>query len=98
MTADALLARRKGQALNAEEALAARRILAAPGNELVNMAKRLEPAGADPGSERRAAFSKAMVPDTGIQAQVSGATGEARLALESFSMVADSRDLPGMVR
>src|SRR3546814_12161879 len=97
MTADALLARRKGQALNAEEALAARRILAASGNELVNMAKRIERAGDDPGSELLAAFRKAMVRHTAIQEQVSGATAAAGRALQSFRMAADSRELPGRV-
>src|SRR3546814_12630164 len=51
MTADDLLARRKGQAFSAEEAYAARAILAKSGNELVTMAKRLRSVGEDPGSE-----------------------------------------------
>ena len=50
MTADALLARRKGQALNAEEALAARQILAKSGNELVSAAKKIQRLD-DPGDE-----------------------------------------------
>ena len=56
MTADDLLARRKGQAFSAEEAYAARVILAKSGNELVNMAKRLRSLGDDPGSEAMAQF------------------------------------------
>ena len=42
VTPDKLLTRRKGQALNAEEALAARQILAKSDNELVNLAKRIK--------------------------------------------------------
>src|SRR3546814_1510774 len=52
MTADDLLARRKGQAFSAEEAYAARAIRAKSGNELVTMAKRLRSVGEDPGSDR----------------------------------------------
>lgn len=97
MTADQLLARRKGQALNAEEALAARRILAASGNELVNMARRIERAGDDPGSEMLASFRKALVRHTAIQEQVSGATAEAGRTLAQFRMTANSREIPGRV-
>src|SRR3546814_8684252 len=50
MTADDLLARRKGQAFSAEEAYAARAILAKSGTELVNIAKRIRSLGDDPGS------------------------------------------------
>jgi hypothetical protein len=97
MTADDLLARRKGQALSAEEAYAARAILGKSTNELVNMAKRLQSMGADPGSELLAAFRKALVRHTAIQEQVSGMTAEAGRALSAFRMVADSRDIPGRV-
>lgn len=97
MTADQLLARRKGQALNAEEALAARRILAASGNELVNLARRIERAGDDPGSEMLASFRKALVRHTAIQEQVSGATAEAGRTLAQFRMTANSREIPGRV-
>ncbi|WP_263588421.1 thermonuclease family protein [Sphingopyxis sp. GC21] len=97
MTADDLLARRKGQAFNAEEALAARRILAASGNELVNLARRVQRAGDEPGSELLAAFRKAMVRHTAIQEQVAGATAEAGRALSQFRMAANSREVPGRV-
>jgi len=97
MTADALLARRKGQAFSAEEAYAARAILAKSGNELVNLAKRVQSLGDDPGSEALAAFRKAMVRHTAIQEQVSGMSAEAGRALSQFRMVADSRDIPGRV-
>ncbi|MBL9068094.1 MAG: hypothetical protein JNN10_17565, partial [Sphingopyxis sp.] len=97
MTADDLIARRKGQAFSAEEAYAARAILAKSGNELVNMAKRIKSLGIDPGSEAKAEFRKALVRHTAIQEQVSGMTAEAGRALSAFRMAADSRDIPGRV-
>lgn len=97
MTADDLLARRKGQAFNAEEALQARRILAKSGNELVNLARRVKDAGADPGIEALAAFRKALVRHAAIQEQVSGATAEAGRALAQFRIAAQSREIPGRV-
>lgn len=97
MTADDLLARRKGQAFSAEEAYAARAILGKSTNELVNMAKRLHAMGDDPGSEAMATFRKAMVRHAAIQEHVSGMTAEAGRALSAFRMVADSRDIPGRV-
>lgn len=97
MTADDLLARRKGQAFSAEEAYSARVILAKSGNELVNMAKRIRSLGDDPGSEALAMFRKALVRHTAIQEAVSGMTAEAGRALSAFRMAADSRDLPGRV-
>lgn len=97
MTADDLLARRKGQAFSAEEAYAARAILAKSGNELVNMAKRIRSLGDDPGSAALATFRKALVRHAAIQEQVSGMTAEAGRALSAFRMAADSRDIPGRV-
>lgn len=90
MTASDLLKRRKGQALNAEEALAARQILAKSGNELVNMARRVSreetPSDAD-----MAAFRQAWVRHVAIQEQVAGATAEAGRALSQFRMMGDAR-------
>lgn len=97
MTADDLLARRKGQAFNAEEAYAARAVLAKSGSELVTLAKRIQRAGEDPGSELLAVFQKALVRHTAIQEQVSGATAEAGRALSAFRMMADSKDAPGRI-
>src|SRR3546814_10487811 len=57
MTADDLLRRRQGQALNAEQALAARQLVSKSGNELVNLAKRVK-GGSD---EDLAAFRQAWV-------------------------------------
>lgn len=97
MTADDLLARRGGQALNAEEAYAARAILDKSGKELVAMARRIQRSGDAPGDELLAAFRKALVRHTAIQEQVAGATAEAGRALSAFRMAADSRDVPGRV-
>ena len=96
MTPDQLLSRRKGQAFNAEEALAARQILAKSGNELVNMARRIQRMD-DPGEEALAAFREAMVRHVAIQEQVSGATAEAGRALAQFRMTADARNVRGGV-
>ena len=96
MTPDTLLARRKGQALNAEEALAARQILAKSGNELVNAAKGIR-ALDNPGDEMLADFQRKLVRHAAIQEQVSGATAEAGRALQQFRMLANSRTVRGEV-
>ncbi|RIV75662.1 hypothetical protein [Pelagerythrobacter aerophilus] len=93
MTPEQLLSRRKGQAMNAEEALAARRILAKSGNELVNLAKRVKQAGDFPDGELLAQFRQALVRHSAIQEQVAGATAEAGRALGQFRMAADSREV-----
>lgn len=88
MTADDLLKRRRGQALNAEQALQARRILARSADELVTLASK-----ASGGSEADlVAFQKALLRHAAIQEQVTGATAEAGRALSSFKILARSRD------
>lgn len=82
MTADDLLKRRRGQALNAEQALAARAILAKSGDELVKLARKAQ-GGAD---EDLAAFRAGLLRHAAIQEQVSGATAEAGRALAQFRM------------
>ncbi|WP_158298508.1 MULTISPECIES: thermonuclease family protein [unclassified Sphingobium] len=96
MTLDQLLSRRKGQAFNAEEALAARQILAKSGNELVNMARRIQRMD-DPGEEALSAFRQALVRHVAIQEQIAGATAEAGRTLAQFRMVADGRNVRGGV-
>ncbi|GAY19703.1 thermonuclease family protein [Sphingobium fuliginis] len=96
MTPAQLLSRRKGQAFNAEEALAARQILAKSGNDLVNMARRIQRMD-DPGEEALAAFRQAWVRHVAIQEQVAGATAEAGRTLAQFRMVADGRNVRGDV-
>jgi hypothetical protein len=87
MTADDLLKRRRGQALNAEQALAARAILAKSGDELVKLAKAAQ-GGTD---EDLAAFRAGLVRHAAIQEQVSGATAEAGRALAQFRMEAQGK-------
>ncbi|WP_072384058.1 thermonuclease family protein [Novosphingobium sp. NDB2Meth1] len=96
MTPETLLARRKGQALNAEEALAARQMLAKSGNELVIAAKRVQ-AMENPGDEVLADFQRKLTRHVAIQEQVSGMTAEAGRALQQFRMLADSRSIRGDV-
>lgn len=96
MTPEQLLSRRKGQAFNAEEALAARQILAKSGNELVNLARRVQRMD-DPGEEALAAFREAWVRHVAIQEQIAGATAEAGRTLAQFRMVADGRNVRGNV-
>jgi endonuclease YncB( thermonuclease family) len=93
MSADDLLSRRKGQAFNAEEALAARQILAKSGNELVNLARRMKRME-NPGDDVQAAFNQALTRHAAIQEQVSGITAEAARTLSQFRMIADSGAVP----
>jgi DNA uptake protein ComE-like DNA-binding protein len=88
MTVDTLLKRRKGEAFNAEQALAARKILVASGENLVELAKAAS-AGADVDLIK---FRKAMANHHAIQLQVSGATAEAGRALQSFRIAAKSEE------
>ncbi len=99
MTPKDLLARRKGQAFNAEQALAARQILAKSGNELVNMAKRLQRKAADAEASPAdyVAFRQAIVRHAAIQEQVAGLTAEIGRALSAFRVTADSRSVKGDV-
>src|SRR3546814_12494968 len=83
MTADDLLRRRQGQALNAEQALAARQLVSKSGNELVNLAKRVK-GGSD---EDLAAFRQAWVRHVALQEPVSSMTAEAGRALQSFRKI-----------
>lgn len=96
MTPDTLLSRRKGQAFNAEEALAARQILAKSANELVNAAKRVRGLD-DPGDELLAEFRNKWLRHVAIQEQVAGMTAEAGRVLQQFRMTADSRAVRGDV-
>lgn len=91
MTAEDLLQRRKGQAFNAEQALAARQLLARSASDLVNMAKRIARTH-NAGDEAEAAFREAWLRHAAIQEQVAGMTAEAGRLLQQFRMTADSRD------
>ncbi len=86
MTVEQLLARRAGEAFNAEQILAARKILTASGENLIRMAE-----VAKNGSEMDLAlFRRAMTQHRAIQAQVSGMTAEAGRALQQFNVAAKS--------
>ncbi|WP_114227045.1 MULTISPECIES: D-Ala-D-Ala carboxypeptidase family metallohydrolase [Sphingomonas] len=87
MTADDLLNRREGQALNAEQAYAARNILAKSAEELQLLARVAKDNG---GAEDLAAFQRALIRHAAIQEQVTGATAEAGRALSAFRISANS--------
>lgn len=95
MTPSQLLSRRKGEALNAEQALAARQILAKSANELVNLAKRIK--SGDASESDMVAFRAAILQHTAIQEQVAGMTAEAGRALQQFRQLADARQVKGSV-
>lgn len=84
MTPTDLLKRRRGQALNAEQAVAARQLLAASHDELIRLAQ-IAKGGTD---EDVLAFRKALLRSAAIQEQVTGATAEAGRALQSFRIPA----------
>lgn len=86
MTVGNLLDRRRGEAFNAEQAVAARKILVASGENLIEMAKKAA-TGTD---EEVTAFRRAMSQHSAIQSQVSGLTAEAGRALQSFRIQAGS--------
>lgn len=86
MSVDDLLSRRSGEAFNAEQAVASRKILVSSGENLIDLAK-VASTGSD---EEIAIFNRALVQHRAIQAQVSGATAEAGRALSSFRITAES--------
>jgi hypothetical protein len=86
MSATDLLARRKGQGFNAEEAVAARQLWAASGNRLVEAAKKAASADASPLDQY--AFRKMMATHAAIQSEVIGARTETARALASWAIPA----------
>lgn len=80
MTEAELLKRRRGEAFNAEQALAARRLLTTSANDLVRLAR--EARGGS--NEALGAFQEAFVRHVAIQEQIAGLTAEAGRALQSF--------------
>lgn len=86
MTPEQLLRRRRGQAFNAEEALAARQILVSSGEQLIRLARKAQ--GVDASEADIFAFRKAMALHAAIQQQVSGLTAEAGRALQAFNIPA----------
>jgi hypothetical protein len=86
MTVDDLLARKGGEAFNAEQAVAARRLLVASGENLIKVAKAAE----NGGQEALLVFRRAMAQHRAIQLEVAGMTAEAGRALQSFRIMASS--------
>lgn len=84
MTVTDLLARRKGQPLNAEEAVAARQLWVASGERLVELAKTA--AGKNAGPLDQFAFRKQMAVHSAIQSEVIGARTETARALSSWNI------------
>lgn len=84
MTVTDLIARRKGQGFNAEEAVAARQLWAASGERLVELAK--VAASKNAGALDQYAFRKAMATHAAIQAEVIGARTETARALASWKI------------
>lgn len=84
MSVTDLLQRRKGQAFNAEEALAARQLWVTSGEQLVDAAKAAAKANASPLDHF--AFRKMMAVHSAIQNEVLGARAEAGRALNSWKI------------
>lgn len=81
MTVEDVLARRQGQGFNAEEALAARRLLTASGEKLLEAARKAAAPGAGPADQF--VFRKMMATHYAIQAEVIGARTETARALQA---------------
>ena len=91
MTVEDLLARPTGRAQNAEEILAARKILLASGENLIRLGKK---ANSVDGTEMDlAVMRRAFSVHNAIQAQVSGMATEASRALNQFRVIAESSRL-----
>ncbi len=90
MTVTDLLKRNQGEAFNAEQAIAARKILASSSQRLSELARLASGSEASP--ETLIAFRQALSVQGAIQAQVSGMTAEAGRALSSFRHTATQGD------
>lgn len=91
MTPEKLLARRVGQTFNAEEALAARRLLVASASQVKELAEKAISVNAS--DVDLLAFRRAMTVMAAIQQQVAGMTAEAGRALASFRILAKETGL-----
>ena len=90
MSVEELLARNKGEAFNAEQAIAARHILASSAKRLEELARLASSTQGTP--ESLVAFRQALAVHGAIQQQVSGMTAEAGRALASFRYSARAGD------
>lgn len=88
MTVDDLLQRRRGQPFNAEEALAARRLWAASGEKLLEVAQKATAPNA--GAVDQFNFRKMLATHYAIQAEVVGARTETARALQAWAIPAGS--------
>lgn len=86
MTVEQLLERRKGQPLNAEEALGARQLWATSGQKLLEAAKAAN--GPNAGPLDQFAFRRAMAVHSAIQNEVIGARTETARALAQWKIPA----------
>lgn len=86
MTVGDLLARRRGQPFNAEEALAARRLWAASGQKLLEVAQKA--AAPNAGAIDQFNFRKMLATHYAIQAEVVGARTETARALQAWAIPA----------
>lgn len=86
MTPARLLRRRNGEAFNAEQALAARRLLVSSGEQLTALARAAS--AADASDIGLFAFRRALAVHSAIQQEVSGLTAEAGRALQTFRIPA----------
>lgn len=90
-TEETLLARRRGQAFNAEQVMAARWIMIDSAEKLMEMAKRIR--AGENSDEMLGLFRERLSRHAAIQAQVSGMTAEAGRALNAFNIMAKTGDL-----
>lgn len=86
-----LLARRQGQALNAEQAYAARALVQRSREAVVKLARKAVSGNDD----EKLAFRKAWLKHVALEEQISGATAEAGRALSQFRMAATAADAGG---
>lgn len=94
MSVEQLLFRRKGQAFNAETAVASRKILVSSASRLNDLAQKV--ASRDASDLDKFAFQKQLSIHYAIQAEVSGMTAEAGRALQSFKIT--SKESPGALK
>lgn len=88
MSVKQLTERRRGENYNAEELLAARRILISSGEQLTSLARGISEMGANVTPAELMKFQRALSQHKAIQAQVSGATAEAGRALSANRIIA----------
>ncbi len=86
MSVNQLLSRRKGEAFNAETAIAARKLMVSSASRLNDLARKV--ATREASDLDKFAFQKQLSIHYAIQAEVSGMTAEAGRALQSFRIQA----------